>query len=183
MQPCQPNTRERIFAETSFHFYSVKMVNHFLCIVSSVFIKMTVPGIFFLYFHLFTTFESKLMFNMYFEDDRIQTTDFWCQKQPSLPTEPQPQPHSSICLLRIAYCLHKIKYHGAEIVKRSLTERFLPTTKDPIWFKLTEFFEQIKICYIISELRSFVKYDIRKIVRKYLVILFLEKCRKCLIIF
>ena len=38
-------------------------------------------------------------------------------------------------------------------------------------------------CYIISELRSFVKYDIRKIVRKYLVILFLEKCRKCLIIF
>ena len=119
------------------------MVNHFLCIVSSVFIKRIVPGIFFLYFHLFTTFESKLMFNMYFEDDRIQTTDFWCQKQPSLPTEPQPQPHSSICLLRIAYCLHKIKYHGAEIVKRSLTERFLPTTKDPIRFKLTEFFEHL----------------------------------------
>ena len=83
------------------------------------------------------------MFNMYFADDWIQTTDFWCQKQPSLPTEPQPQPHSSICLLRIAYCLHKIKYHGAEIVKRSLTERFLPTTKDPIRFKLTEFFEHL----------------------------------------
>ena len=41
------------------------------CTVSIVFLKWSIPGLFFIYFHLFNTVDSKQMFNINFADGWI----------------------------------------------------------------------------------------------------------------
>ena len=48
----------------------------------SFFQKWAIPGLFFLYFRLFNTVDSKQMFNINFADDWIRTVDLWYWKRP-----------------------------------------------------------------------------------------------------
>ena len=41
-----------------------------------------IPGLFFLYFRLFNTVDSKQMFDKSFANDWIRTADLWCRRRP-----------------------------------------------------------------------------------------------------